>query len=137
MLTGPLAEAHGKYPRRARGLSQTYEQFFDGDGKGDAEAIDRILADLSDDPVEQAKIRQRAQALAEALIRSAPGWRFIELLAEKLLAVKHGTLQHRSCVAIFRKAFGLSPPAFGAWNNHWPPTLARVRVGWLPPGVEP
>jgi hypothetical protein len=115
-------------------LSQTYGQFFADAGVGDQEQVDAILAWLSDDPNERAVIRERAQTQAQALIRSAPGWRFIELLAEKMLTLKHGTLKHKLCAAIFREAFGRQPPpTFAVWNNHWPPTLARLRVGWLPP----
>ena len=105
------------------------DQFFaEGDAENQA-MIDTILVDLSDDPGERAVIRRRAQALAQALIRSDPGWRFIKLLAEKMLTLKHGSLKHHGVAAIFRQAFGRPPPDSNAWNNHWPPTLQRVRVG--------
>jgi hypothetical protein len=68
--------------------------------------IDTTLADLSDDPGERAIIRRRAQALAQALIRSDSGWPFIQLLAEKLVMLKHGSLKHHRVAAIFRQAFG-------------------------------
>jgi hypothetical protein len=139
LMAGPIAQAHlkGKWPLRERGLSQTYDQFFAEGGRRDQEMLDTILVDLSDDPGERAIIRGRAQALAQALIRSEPGWRFIQLLAEKLVTLKHGSLKHHRVAAIFRQAFGRPPPDSNAWNNHWPPTLQRVRVGWLPPEACP
>jgi hypothetical protein len=135
LMAGSIAQAHfmGRWPLRERGLSQTYNQFFADGGRRDQEMINTILATLSDDPDEQAAIRSRVQALAQALIRSDPGWCFIQLLAERLVTLKHGSLKHHRVAAIFRQAFGRPPPNPAAWNNYWPPTLQRVRVGWLPP----
>lgn len=134
-MAGPIAQAHfkGKWPLRERGLSQTYDRFFADGGQQDQEMINTLLATLSDDPDEQAVIRKRVRALAQALVRSDPGWRFIQLLAERLVTLKHGSLKHHRVAAIFRQAFGRPPPDPAAWNSYWPPTLQRVRVGWLPP----
>ena len=46
----------------------------------------------------------------------------------------HGSLKHHRVAAIFRQTFrSAAAREPTAWNNHWPPTLQRVRVGWLPP----
>jgi hypothetical protein len=137
LLAGPIAEAHyeGKWPWVRRGVSQTYPRYLTHPEvpTTDVARIHSILAELSDDQAQQTVILRRAQDLAQALIRSEPGWRFIKLLAAKMLDLKHGSLGHRRSAAVFREAFGRPPPLYGAWDNHWPPTLAQFRTGWLPP----
>jgi len=115
-------------------VSQTYGDFYAEKGipTTDLEKVNAVLSALSDDPQGQAAIFRRNQELAQALIRSEPGWRFIKLLAAKMLDLKHGSLGHRRTAGVFREAFGRQPPTYDAWRRHWPPTLPQVRTGWLP-----
>jgi hypothetical protein len=112
LLAGPIAEAHyeAKWPLRQRGVSQTYGDFYAEGGTFDLEKANAILSALSDDPQEQTTIFRRAQELAQALIRSEPGWKFMKTLAAEMLDLKHGKLGHHRAAAVFRKAFGRRPP---------------------------
>jgi hypothetical protein len=140
LLSGPIAQAHYKaeWPLRKRGVSQTYGDFYVKDEipTSDLEKVNAVLSALSDDPQEQTAIFRRTQELAQALIRSEPGWKFIKTLAAKLLDLKHGSLGHRRTAAVFQEAFGRRPPTYYDWNRHWPPTLPQMRTGWLPPEAE-
>jgi hypothetical protein len=132
---GVIAEAHylAKWPLRSRGVSHTYAGLLAAGGRGDANHINVILAKLSDDPHLQSTFRLQAQKRAQAIIRSKKGWRFVRLLAAKILKRKSDSLSHEPIADIFTKAYGRDPPWSSDWDAHWPPTLKQLRDGWLPP----
>lgn len=131
---GPIAEGHylGQWPWRRRGLAEFCEKAWEQGGAGDAGHIEQYLDDLHAEPAIRAAIRLKAEKKAQALIRSKPGWQFIEQASTDLEKMKRGRLGNARLRQAFRKAFGREPPNLTDWWDY-PVTLARCRAGWLPP----
>jgi hypothetical protein len=134
LMCGAIAEAHyrARWPYRRRGIHRTYDAFFAEGGRSDAEKIENLLGEISEDPAIREAVRAAMLKRAQALIRSEPGWRFIETLASELMKRKRGRMRGQSRAAVvFQRAFGRAPPEAGDWFDYVP-TLQRLRVGWLP-----
>ena len=108
----------GIYPlqRRFRWSSATAAL---GPGGKDYAQAGRI-ADLLEDRLLAFRTAERG---ARALVRSDTGWRFISILAERL--IDRGVVRGTS-------VFGRAPVSTADWFCHWPPTLEQLRTGWLP-----
>lgn len=78
--------------------------------------------------------RRALEALAEkraaALVHSPKGAAAIRTLADAL--IDRGEVEFEEIGAIFRAAYDGHECRFGAWNAHWPPTLAQLRAGFIP-----
>jgi hypothetical protein len=72
-----------------------------------------------------------AEQFARALVRSASGWKFICVVAERL--IDQGLVLGNECNEIFASCFGRAPVDTADWDAHWPPTLEQLQAGWLPP----
>jgi hypothetical protein len=136
LFAGPIAEAHyaKRWPLIQRGVSQYYASFLPVTTTNDGSPSDaKWIGDILDTYYQLAPAEHgmQAQQRAQALIRSEPGWRFIELAADALLKMKHGAFGHRKAASLFRTAFGRPMPDASAWSRR-SPTLAQLRIGWLP-----
>ena len=100
-----------------------------GGGK-DMESAADILGgwDLAED--ERNAVALSAQDRAAALVRSKKGSAAIRAVAAALL--DRGEVDGDEIAALCRAAYGGQECAFGAWSNHWPPTLAQIRSGYIP-----
>ena len=78
------------------------------------------IADLLEDRLLAFRTAERG---GRALVRSDTGWRFISILAERL--IDRGVVRGTS-------VFGRAPVSTADWFCHWPPTLEQLRTGWLP-----
>lgn len=67
---------------------------------------------------------------AAALVRSPKGAAAIRALADALM--ERGEVEGEEIGAIFRCVYDGRQCQFGAWNAHWPPTLAQLRSGYVP-----
>ena len=65
-----------------------------------------------------------AEDRTAALVRSRTGEAAIRALANLLM--ERGEVEGSEIAAIFRQAYGDRQCAYGAWNAHWPPTLAQI-----------
>lgn len=131
---GPIAEGHflGKWPWRRRGIGPFCAGAWETGGAGDNAHIEQYLDNLHADPAIRAAVREKAEKKSQALIRSEPGWQFIESVAAALQQMKRGTVIQSRMTTIFRRCFGRPPPRSSDWFDY-PVTLARCRSGWLPP----
>lgn len=134
---GPIAEGHylARWPWRQRGISSFCNHAWEQGGAGDAGHIEQYLDDLHADPAIRSAIRLKAEKKAQALIRSKPGWQFIEMVSADFEKMKRGTIRKGRLVAAFQKVFGRLPPDWRDWWDY-EVTLARCRVGWLPPAAS-
>ena len=71
-----------------------------------------------------------AETRAKALIRSPMGAAAVQSIAEALH--QRGELDGEEVAALCRDAYGGRECRFGAWTDHWPPTLAQIRAGHIP-----
>jgi hypothetical protein len=94
----------------------------------DAAGLKTALAILP--PTERPVAMIRGERRTRALIGSAPGQRFIARLSGRL--IRDRRLGDAVCRAVFRDAFGRSPPPLSAWLLSWPPDLAWLTRGELP-----
>ncbi len=74
-------------------------------------------------------------AAPRALVRSELGWRAIERMVDVLM--ERGVLEYEEAKAILADAYGAPMPRFGAWADHWLPSLDAIRAGWLPAAKAP
>lgn len=126
-LAGFYAEA--AYTRRSVGGCM-----LDGGG-GDMKNFKAIIDawDLSEE--EERAVCLTAEARATALVRSPQGSASIKAIADVLMA--RGQMSGDRVAALCRKTYGRRGCAFGAWIDHWPPTLAQIRNGHIPDPVAP
>lgn len=97
-----------------------------GDMKGAAAILDAW--DLSE--AERTAVTWAAERRASALVRSRVGAAAIRDIVAVLL--EHGEIDGDRIAELCRAAYGGRECAFGAWTDHWPPTLAQIRAGHIP-----
>ncbi len=51
--------------------------------------------------------------------------------------MERGVLEYEEAKAILADAYGAPMPRFGAWADHWLPSLDAIRAGWLPAAKAP
>jgi hypothetical protein len=95
---------------------------------------EKIIALLTDSPTRRQLFWTRAADQSEALVCSPHGWSFITELALRL--ERRGTILEAEARSVFRQVWGRPSPDLHHWNGHWPPTLAQIQAGWLPPGED-
>ncbi|QEE37589.1 MULTISPECIES: hypothetical protein [unclassified Methylobacterium] len=79
---------------------------------------------------ERRAVTLAAEALASALVRSPQGAAAIKAIADVLMT--RGQASGDRIAALCRKAYGGRECAYGAWVDHWPPTLDQIRTGHIP-----
>lgn len=99
-------------------------------GGGDMERLQTILDAWSMNEGESAEVSREAERRAAALVRSSMGSAAVRAVAGALL--RHGEIEGDEIASLCRKAYGGRQCAFGAWMNHWPPTLSQIRAGLIP-----
>jgi hypothetical protein len=101
-------------------------------GDGDLGHLRTILEawGWSKDAPEYEATWQLAGARASALVRSPMGSAAIRSIAGALF--ERGEVDGDEVRALCRTAYGGRECAFGAWLNQWPPTLAQIRIGFIP-----
>lgn len=105
-----------------------------GGGK-DMEDARNILGGWDLDEDERNAVVLSAQDRAAALVRSKMGSAAIQAVAAALL--DRGEIDGDEIAALCRPAYGGQECAFGAWSDHWPPTLAQIRSGHVPERPAP
>lgn len=102
---------------------------YDG-GMGDMQRAAEILdaSGLNDD--ERDAVEAAVAAQATALVRSPMGTAAIRNMAAVLF--EKGELNGDEVASLCRSAYGGRECAIGAWDKHWPPTLAQLRSGYIP-----
>ena len=103
----------------------------DGDMKSAAAILDGW--DLSEE--ERDSVTLSTQDRAAALVRSRMGSAAIRSMAAALLI--KGEIYGDEIASLCRAAYGDRECVFGAWFNHWPPTLAQIRNGYIPDPPAP
>lgn len=79
---------------------------------------------------ERRVVELNADARAKALVRSPKGRAAIKAIADVLM--DRGEIDGDEIAGLCRVAYDGLECAFGAWSNHWPPTLTRIRSGHIP-----
>ena len=91
----------------------------------------RMVLDAWNLPPEyRREVSDLAEARASALVRSPMGAAAIRALADRLM--EEGEVEGDEIAAVFRQAYGDRQCPYGAWDAHWPPTLAQIRAGFIP-----
>lgn len=104
-------------------------------GGGDMKSFSTIVDAWGFTEEEERAVCQTAEARAAALVRSPQGSAAIKAIADVLLA--RGQITGDRIAALCRKAYGGRQCRFGAWIDHWPPTLAQIRSGHIPDPAAP
>lgn len=104
-------------------------------GDGDMKSAADILGgwDLAEE--ERNAVVLSAQDRAAALVRSKMGSAAIRAMAAELL--DRGEIDGEEIASLCRAAYGERQCAYGAWSDHWPPTLAQIRGGHIPDPPAP
>lgn len=120
----------GFYAEAAYRRASVAECMFAG-GAGDMKHLRIILDAWPMSEAERNDLCREAEARAAALVRSRMGAAAIRAVADRLLA--RGYLDGDEIASLCRSAYGDRECAFGAWSHHWPPSLAQIRSGHIPP----
>lgn len=105
-----------------------------GGGDGDMKFARAIREAWFPDEADNREAAFLAERRAAALVRSAPGSAAIRAMAAALL--DRGEIDGDEIGTLCRGAYGGRECRFGAWNDHWPPTLAQLRAGFIPEPEE-
>lgn len=125
-LAGFYAEA--AYTRRSVGGCM-----LDGGG-GDMKGFGAIIDAWKLSEEEKRAVCLTAEARATALVRSPQGSAAIKAMADALML--RGQMSGERIATLCRRAYGGRECAFGAWMDHWPPTLEQIRAGYIPERAE-
>ncbi len=106
---------------------------FDG-GLRDMEQAGTVLNAWQLSEVDECALRELSYGRAVALVRSRQGTAAIKAMADALM--ERGEIDGVEIGALCRDAYGGRQCAFGAWNRHWPPTIAQLRAGYIPEPVQ-
>jgi hypothetical protein len=106
-------------------------------GDGDLKIINRLLDawGWGEGTPENEAAWRLAETRTAALTRSPMGSAAIRSIAGALL--ERGEVDGDEIAALCRFAYGGRQCAFGAWTDHWPPTLAQIRAGYIPGPPDP
>lgn len=104
-------------------------------GDGDMKSAAAILDGWDLSEKERDSVTLSTQDRAAALVRSRMGSAAIRSMAAALLI--KGEIDGDEIASLCRAAYGDRECAFGAWSNHWPPTLAQIRSGHIPDPPAP
>lgn len=121
-LAGVYAEA--AYTRRPLGACAL------AGGGGDMSDFSKLLHAWDLDDTECWTVSRAAENRAAALVRSPQGSAAIKAVADALML--RGSIPGERVASLCRKAYGGRQCAFGAWMDHWPPTLDQIRAGHIP-----
>ncbi|TXN65129.1 hypothetical protein [Methylobacterium sp. WL6] len=121
-LAGFYAEAH------YRKVSATACMFMGG--MQDMEHFQMVLDAWNLPDQEKEAVSRFAEAHTSALVRSPMGSAGIRALADLLM--ERGEVEGDEIADTFRRAYANRKCAYGAWDTHWPPTLAQIRNGYIP-----
>ena len=99
-------------------------------GSGDMKNFGMILDAWKLPEEERRAVCQAAEARAAALVRSPQGAAAIKAIADVLMT--RGQASGDRIAALCRKAYGGRECAYGAWVDHWPPTLDQIQTGHIP-----
>lgn len=100
-------------------------------GMRDMREASKLLDAWDLPPPERAAVERQIEIWTAALVRSQHGSAAIRAIAGALM--QRGTLTGAEVAALCRDAYGGRACTCGAWFSHWPPTLAQLRQGYLPP----
>jgi hypothetical protein len=130
LLAGPVAQA-------------LYEQrpleavLWDDAPASDVEKVHQFL-DGWFEATERERLCARMTGLAESLIRSPRGRKFVDAFATLLLYC--GDVDGETATEMFERLYGYPAPTWLEWTPCWlgrAPTRSDMRRGWLPPPPEP
>ena len=104
-------------------------------GDRDMKSAEAILGGWNLSEEERRSLSLAAEDRASALVRSRMGSAAIQSIATSLMI--HGEIDGDEIASLCRAAYGDRECAFGAWSDHWPPTLAQIRSGHIPDPPAP
>ena len=94
----------------------------------DYDGAKKIAVDWLADPSEALDFASRR---AGAIVRSRPGKVALAGMADRLW--NYGRVDQADISTLCSAAYGGREPGYGAWLDCWPPTLAQLRDGFIPP----
>lgn len=101
-----------------------------GGGDGDLQHTRDILDAWYPDRAERSTVALTAERRASALVRSPQGSAAIRAMADALM--DRGEIKGDEIAFLCSQAYGGRACRFGGWAEHWPPTLAQLRAGFIP-----
>lgn len=104
-----------------------------GGGERDFADIAFIMDNWGLSDTEEREVLRAAERRAVALVRSRRGASAVRAMADALM--ERGEIDGKEIDYLCRAAYGGRQPEFGAWNDHWPPTLSEIRASHIPSSV--
>lgn len=105
-----------------------------GGGGGDMKYARNIIDAWFPDEEGRREAMFLAERRAAALVRSRPGAAAIRAMSDALMGA--GEIDGDEIASICREAYDGRECPFGAWAEHWPPTLAQIRSGFIPERIS-